>query len=95
MTNPKRVALYTRVSTDRQTTERQRRELREAAERHGWTIRKNWSIADFERVSPVRRNALAQVARPGKKEDLHVPFPSPQRPARPVDPLDWATPARD
>ena len=38
MNNPKRVALYARVSTDGQTTENQRRELRAAVERHGWTI---------------------------------------------------------
>jgi DNA invertase Pin-like site-specific DNA recombinase len=38
MNNPKRVALYARVSTDGQTTENQRRELRAAIERNGWTI---------------------------------------------------------
>ncbi len=38
MSKPKRVALYARVSTDGQTTENQRRELRAAAERNGWTI---------------------------------------------------------
>ena len=38
MNNPKRVALYARVSTDGQTTENQRRELRAAVERNGWTI---------------------------------------------------------
>ena len=34
----KKVALYSRVSTDRQTTENQLMELRAVAERHGWTI---------------------------------------------------------
>lgn len=34
----KRAALYLRVSTDKQTTRNQRRELEAAAERHGWTI---------------------------------------------------------
>ena len=38
MSKPKRVALYARVSTDGQTTENQRRELRAAVERNGWTI---------------------------------------------------------
>jgi DNA invertase Pin-like site-specific DNA recombinase len=33
---PKRVALYVRVSTDGQTTDNQRRELVDVAERHGW-----------------------------------------------------------
>jgi len=34
----KRVAIYTRVSTDRQTTDNQVRELREVAERAGWDV---------------------------------------------------------
>ena len=34
----KRAALYLRVSTDDQTTENQRRELRTAVERTGWRI---------------------------------------------------------
>lgn len=35
---PKRVAIYTRVSTDSQTTENQRRELGAVAARSGWEI---------------------------------------------------------
>ena len=42
MLKSKRVALYARVSTDAQTTDNQLRELRAAAERHGWTI-----VAEF------------------------------------------------
>ncbi len=34
----KKAAIYARVSTDRQTTENQLRELREVAERHGWSV---------------------------------------------------------
>ncbi|SFI20894.1 recombinase family protein [Modicisalibacter xianhensis] len=34
----KRVAIYSRVSTDGQTTENQTRELREVAERNGWEV---------------------------------------------------------
>ena len=34
----RRVAIYTRVSTDGQTTDNQKRELEEAARRHGWDI---------------------------------------------------------
>jgi DNA invertase Pin-like site-specific DNA recombinase len=34
----KRVALYLRVSTTGQSVENQRRELEQAAERHGWTV---------------------------------------------------------
>src|ERR1019366_6680583 len=39
----KRVALYLRVSTAEQTTANQRRELKAAAERHGWDV-----VAVFE-----------------------------------------------
>jgi DNA invertase Pin-like site-specific DNA recombinase len=35
---PRRAALYARVSTDRQTTDNQIRELRQAAERLGWQV---------------------------------------------------------
>ena len=35
---PLRVAIYSRVSTDRQTTENQERELQAIAERIGWTV---------------------------------------------------------
>lgn len=38
MAKAKRAALYLRVSTDEQTTDNQRRELQDAAERHGWDI---------------------------------------------------------
>jgi DNA invertase Pin-like site-specific DNA recombinase len=34
----KRGAIYVRVSTDGQTTENQRRELKAVAERHGWNV---------------------------------------------------------
>lgn len=34
----RRVALYLRVSTSEQTTRNQRRELKTAADRHGWTV---------------------------------------------------------
>ena len=38
ITKPCRVALYARVSTDRQSTENQLRELRAAADRLGWEL---------------------------------------------------------
>lgn len=41
-TRPLRAALYARVSTDRQSTENQLRELRQAAERLGWEV-----VAEF------------------------------------------------
>ena len=34
----KRTAIYLRVSTDGQTAENQRRELKTAAKRHGWQV---------------------------------------------------------
>src|SRR6266478_4978602 len=38
MAKGKRVAIYLRVSTDGQTVENQRRELKAAAKRHGWQV---------------------------------------------------------
>ena len=35
---PKRTALYLRVSTDHQSVENQIRELKQVAERRGWTV---------------------------------------------------------
>lgn len=40
---PKRVALYTRVSRKSQTTENQERELRKVAEQRGWNIVKTYT----------------------------------------------------
>ena len=37
-----RVALYTRVSTDRQEAENQRRQLRAFVNGHEGTVRRNW-----------------------------------------------------
>lgn len=41
-TAPRRIALYARVSTDRQSTDAQLRELRDAADRMGWEV-----VAEF------------------------------------------------
>ena len=38
----KRVAIYLRVSTDKQTTNNQRRELEAVAERSGWGTSTEW-----------------------------------------------------
>lgn len=59
----KRVALYLRVSTKGQTVENQRRELRDAAERHGWQI-----VAEF--VDAGISGAKGRERRPGF-DDLH------------------------
>ncbi len=45
MSKPKRVAIYTRVSTDGQSVENQRRELLAVAERHGWQVVTEYSDA--------------------------------------------------
>jgi len=42
MTKSKRIAIYARVSTDSQSTDNQVRELRQVAERHGWSV-----VAEF------------------------------------------------
>ena len=59
----KRVAIYTRVSTDGQTVQNQLRELKKAARRHGWTVAQ--TFAD-EGVSGAR----GKDRRPGF-DDLH------------------------
>jgi len=43
VSEPKRVAIYTRVSTDGQSVENQRRELLAVAERRGWEVVKEYS----------------------------------------------------
>ena len=43
MCKPKRVAIYTRVSTDGQSVENQRRELLAVAERRGWEVVEGYS----------------------------------------------------
>ncbi len=44
MTKPtRRVAIYTRVSTDGQTVDNQLLELRAVAERHGWNVVETFS----------------------------------------------------
>jgi DNA invertase Pin-like site-specific DNA recombinase len=43
MTKAKRVAIYTRVPTDGQSVENQRRELLAVAERRGWKVVQEYS----------------------------------------------------
>jgi DNA invertase Pin-like site-specific DNA recombinase len=45
MAKQKRAALYVRISTDHQTVENQNRELRQIAERRGWTVVEVYSDA--------------------------------------------------
>ena len=53
-----KVALYARVSTDAQTTDNQLQDLREAAQRHGWTV-----VAEF--VDQGISGAKGRDKRPG------------------------------
>jgi DNA invertase Pin-like site-specific DNA recombinase len=55
---PKRVALYLRVSTNGQTTANQRKDLEEIASRHGWKI----VAASRMLASPVPRGARSGLA---------------------------------
>jgi DNA invertase Pin-like site-specific DNA recombinase len=55
---PKRVAIYVRVSTTEQNTRNQRRELKAVADRHGWEV-----IAAYE--DPGISGAKGRDARPG------------------------------
>jgi DNA invertase Pin-like site-specific DNA recombinase len=71
--HPRRVALYARVSTDRQSTENQLRELRHAAERLGWEVAGEFidhgiSGAKGRKDRPRLHALLQGVAR----KDFHV-----------------------
>jgi DNA invertase Pin-like site-specific DNA recombinase len=58
MSNTKRAALYVRVSTDHQSIESQTRELRQIAERRGWTVVEVYSDAGIS-------GAKSRAERPG------------------------------
>ncbi len=60
---PKRAAIYVRVSTDRQTVENQRRELRQIAARRGWKVVQEYHDAGIS-------GAKGREARPGLDEML-------------------------
>ena len=49
----KRVAIYLRVSTDKQTTDNQRRELEAVAERSGWKVVKVYEDAGISVLRAV------------------------------------------
>jgi DNA invertase Pin-like site-specific DNA recombinase len=61
----RQVAIYARVSTGSQTTENQLRELRQVAERHGWTV-----AAEF--VDNGISGAKGREARPGLDQLLQA-----------------------
>src|SRR5258708_12460454 len=89
MTKGKRVAIYLRVSTDGQTVENQRRELRAAAKRHGWRVVETFadegiSGAKSRDKRPGLDKLLMGVARQTfhliPARPLHTPGPSLQHP---------------
>src|SRR5260370_1234247 len=61
----KRIAIYLRVSTDKQTTNNQRRELEAVAERSGWEVVKVYQDAGISGVklgrSRVKPSVEAQI----------------------------------
>jgi DNA invertase Pin-like site-specific DNA recombinase len=66
--SPKRVALYVRVSTDGQTVENQRCDLKASAKRHGWRIVETFddngvSGAKSRDERPAMRRLMEGVAR--------------------------------
>ena len=62
----KRAARYVRVSTDHQSVENQVRELKEVAERRGW------SVVDVYRDAGIS-GAKGRVQRPGLNAMLEMP----------------------
>lgn len=67
MTQGKRAALYLRVSTDAQSIENQRRELRQIAERRGWQVVEEYHDAGTASASfhPVEAHGCRRLARAG------------------------------
>ncbi len=61
MGKPKRAALYVRVSTDHQAVENQIRELKQVAERRGWTVVETYRDAG---ISGARNGTSALASMP-------------------------------
>jgi DNA invertase Pin-like site-specific DNA recombinase len=61
--NPKRAALYVRVSTDAQAAENQIRELRQVAKRRGWDVVEVYSDAGISGVQGTKRTMLKDASR--------------------------------
>ena len=70
---PHRVALYARVSTDKQSTENQLRELREAAARLGWQVVHEFVDRGISGAKgPKDRPQLAALLRGVSRKDFDV-----------------------
>ena len=71
MSQPKRVAIYVRVSTDGQTVENQKRELETVATRHGWEVAGVFSDQGISGVKK-KRPALARLVQGVARKDFDV-----------------------
>jgi len=71
MSQPKRVAIYVRVSTDGQTVENQKRELEIVAARHGWEVAGVFSDQGISGAKE-KRPALAQLLQGIARKDFDV-----------------------
>jgi DNA invertase Pin-like site-specific DNA recombinase len=70
---PSRVALYARVSTDKQSTENQLRELREVAQRLGWNVVGEFVDRGISGAKgPKDRPQLASLLRGVARKDFDV-----------------------
>src|SRR5215831_17288955 len=69
----KRAAIYVRVSTDGQTVENQVRELRQVAERRGWTIVETYSDAGISGAKGRdQRPGLDQMLKDAQRRSFDV-----------------------
>ena len=68
---PTRVAIYTRVSTDDQSTKTQEHELKQYAKNRGWTVQRVYTDHGFSGASE-RRPALDELLRDTRKRKFDV-----------------------
>ncbi len=66
-----RVAIYTRVSTDEQSTSTQEHELRQYAKHRGWTVQRIYTDHGFSGASE-KRPALDELLRDARKRKFDV-----------------------
>src|SRR5215510_143051 len=71
MSQPKRVAIYLRVSTDGQTVENQKRELEVVATRHGWEVAGVFSDHGISGAKE-KRPALTRLVQGIARKDFDV-----------------------
>ena len=67
----KRVAIYSRVSTDDQTTENQERELRAVAKRQGWQVVKVYTDHGVSGAKVRVKRGLGRLAAKLRDQSLY------------------------